>query len=510
MFFSRDIGASAPAGDDDYWYTPVGRVTAAGARVSPATAMRSSAVYACIKVLSESVAQLPLFLYNQDSKGIKTRATSDPTYLLLHKRPNRWQTSFEWREMMQGHASLRGNAYSEMIFAPNGQVLELIPRHPDRIKIELTPADGLFRYIYNDPHHGDRRIPREAMFHLRGQSNDGFIGMSPIEIEAETIGMALSVQDYGARFFANDARPGGVVEFAGKFKDDDARRKFRSNWQAAQTGSGRHKVAVLEHGMTFKEVGMKNKDAQFLDTRKYTDTDIARIFRIPPHKIGNLEKATFSNIEQQSIEFVTDTIVPWLVRWEQALDRALIIDEQQIVEFLVDGLLRGDSASRAAFYNSSITTGWLTRNEARVKENMQPLPGLDEPLQQLNMGQGGRNNGGNRNSDARQARLIENGALRIANKEEAAFSKIYDKALPHKEPLEAFTKGLDRFCKGHAKYIAAVLQVPIEGANVMVEEGRRQILNAVNDEIEKGEQVVPDVLATWVAARFDYLTFMGE
>jgi len=199
--------------------------------------------------------------------------------------------------------------------------------------------------------------------------------------------MALAAQDYGARFFANDAKPtGGWIEFPGSFKDMEAKKVFRESYQQAQSGPNRGKVLVLENGMKFHEVGVTNKDAQFLELRKFQITDIARLFRVPPHMIADLERATFSNIEQQSLEFVMHTMTPWAERWEASIESELLLEGDDIeIEFDFANLMRGDAASRSSYYQSGIQNGWLTRNEARVSENLNPIDGLDQPLRPLNM-----------------------------------------------------------------------------------------------------------------------------
>jgi hypothetical protein len=213
------------------------------------------------------------------------------------------------------------------------------------------------------------------------------MGMSPIELARESLGMALAAQDYGARFFTNDAKPtGGWIEFPGTFKDAEAKRVFRDSYQSAQAGSNRGKVLVLENGMKFHEVGVTNKDAQFLELRKFQITDIARMFRVPPHMIADLDRATFSNIEQQSLEFVMHTMTPWAERWEASIETELLPDGDALeIEFDFANLMRGDAASRSAYYQCGIQNGWLTRNEARISENLNPLQGLDQPLRPLNM-----------------------------------------------------------------------------------------------------------------------------
>lgn len=357
-----------------------------GLRVSADSAMRLTAVYACVRILSETMASLPFVLYRTDASGGKVRVTNHWLYRLFARRPNRFQNPFEWREMMQGHLALRGNAYNRIVSNARGEITELVPIHPDRIRIELLPS-GEFRYRVTERDGRESVLPRGEVWHLRGLSSDGLLGMSPIEIARESVGMALAAQDYGARFFANDAKPtGGWIEFPGSFKDAEAKKVFRESYQQAQSGANRGKVLVLENGMKFHEVGVTNRDAQFLELRKFQITDIARLFRVPPHMIGDLDRATFSNIEQQSLEFVMHTMTPWAERWEACIEAELLPDDDGLeVEFDFANLMRGDAASRAGYYQSGIQNGWLTRNEARLAENLNPLEGLDEPLRPLNM-----------------------------------------------------------------------------------------------------------------------------
>jgi HK97 family phage portal protein len=288
--------------------------------------------------------------------------------------------------MLQGHLALRGNAYNQIITNPRGEIIELVPIHPDRVRVELLRS-GQFRYRVTDRFGDETILPRGDVWHLRGLSSDGLLGMSPIELARESLGMALAAQEYGARFFANDAKPtGGWIEFPGSFKDAEAKKIFRESYQQAQSGSNRGKVLVLENGMKFHEVGVTNKDAQFLELRKFQITDIARLFRVPPHMIADLDRATFSNIEQQSLEFVMHTMTPWAERWEAAIERDLIFENEDLeVEFDFANLMRGDAASRSAYYQSGIQNGWLTRNEARAAENLNPIVGLEQPLRPLNM-----------------------------------------------------------------------------------------------------------------------------
>lgn len=392
-FFDRFRGSGEPgasSGDrspyGEFWFGQVSARTGSGMRVSPDSALRLAAVYACVRILAETMASLPLVVYQRRADGGKDKVTDHWLYRLMAKRPNRFQNPFEWREMLQGHLALRGNAYNQIITNPRGEIIELMPIHPDRVKIELLPS-GEYRYRVTDRSGTEVILPRGEVWHLRGLSSDGLMGMSPIELARENLGMALAAQDYGARFFANDAKPtGGWIEFPGTFKDNEAKKVFRESYQQAQSGANRGKVLVLENGMKFHEVGVTNKDAQFLELRKFQITDIARLFRVPPHMIADLERATFSNIEQQSLEFVMHTMTPWAERWEASIESELLLEGDDIeIEFDFANLMRGDAASRSSYYQSGIQNGWLTRNEARIAENLNPIDGLDQPLRPLNM-----------------------------------------------------------------------------------------------------------------------------
>ena len=387
----RGSGSSNASGGDrspwgDFSFESISARTSSGMRVSPDSALRLAAVYACVRILAETIASLPLVVYQRRPDGGKDRVTDHWLYRLMAKRPNRFQNPFEWREMLQGHLALRGNAFNQIITNPRGEIIELMPIHPDRVKIELLPS-GEYRYRISDRSGSEVILPRGEVWHLRGLSSDGLMGMSPIELARENLGTALAAQGYGARFFANDAKPtGGWIEFPGSFKDSEAKKVFRESYQQAQSGSNRGKVLVLENGMKFHEVGVTNKDAQFLELRKFQITDVARLFRVPPHMIADLDRATFSNIEQQSLEFVMHTMTPWAERWEASIQSELLLESDDIeIEFDFANLMRGDASSRSSYYQSGIQNGWLTRNEARIAENLNPIDGLDQPLRPLNM-----------------------------------------------------------------------------------------------------------------------------
>lgn len=391
MFLSEDYKPTERAPGDDFWYMPVGLGSAAGVRVSVDTALSISTLFACALVLGQSVASVPVHLYRRLTRG-KERATDHPLYRLIHMRPNRWQTTFQWRQMMQWHLVLRYNAYSRIIYDPATLMpIELVPMHPDRVEVWRTIGqDGSesFGYTYTQKDGSKKPLNRFDVFHVRGVTSDGIEGFSPLAVQKDSIGEAIAAQSFSARRMRNDARPPLAIEWAGHFPDDGEREKFRSSWQKSQTGEGRGKTAVLEKGMQLKELGIKNTDLQYIELRELKGYDIASIYRMPPHKVGLLKHATFSNIEHQGIEFVTDTMLPWYVNWEQELSAQLLTEEEQeelFFEFLVEGLLRGDSKTRGEFYGKRFATGSLSPNDIREMENQNPVDGGDRYFVPVNV-----------------------------------------------------------------------------------------------------------------------------
>jgi HK97 family phage portal protein len=271
------------------------------------------------------------------------------------------------------HLLLWGNAYAQIIRDGRGNIHSIYPLMPDRMTVERTDAGELYYTYLSDK--GSVLLKRSDVLHIPGLGFDGLIGYSPIAMAKNAIGMAIATEEYGARFFANGASPGGVLEHPGIVKDPG---KIRESWNAVYQGSGNaHRIAVLEEGMKFQSIGIPPEQAQFLQTRKFQINEIARIFRIPPHMIGDLEKSSFSNIEQQSLEFVKYTLDPWVVRWEMSMQMALLSQaekSQYFIKFNVDGLLRGDYASRMQGYATGRLNGWLSANDIRELENMNRIP----------------------------------------------------------------------------------------------------------------------------------------
>jgi len=359
-----------------------GGATASGVAVGEQGALKSSAVFACVRVLSETVASLPLIVYRK-SGGEKNAAPGHPLNALLHDAPNEAMTSFTFRETLTAHVATWGNGYAVIERNGAGRTVALLPLLPDRTR--PTRVQG--RIVYRTrTERGEIELEPDDVLHIPGLGFDGLVGYSVIGMARQAVGLALATEEFGARFFANNARPGAVLEHPGKLGEGARKNLAESVIDPLRGLANAHKVAVLEEGMKLHEVGIPPEDAQFLQTRKFQTAEIARIFRVPPHLIGDLEKATFSNIEHQSIEFVVHTIRPWLVRWEQELMRKLFAgDPLHFPEFKIDGLLRGDIKSRYEAYATGINAGFVTRNEARALENLNPIDGLDAPLVPLNM-----------------------------------------------------------------------------------------------------------------------------
>ena len=368
-----------------------GSTSQAGVAVNAQTAMQSAAVYSCVQVLAQSIGMLPLCVYAIDDAGIRRRATHHRLWALLQDQPNSFQTAVEFFEMMSAHLCLRGNAYALINRNAKGQILELIPLHPDQVSVQMQTD---YRLRYGCTLEGGQRMALATgdVFHVRGLTLNGWLGISPIAYAREAIGLAMATERFGATLFRNGAKMGGVLEHPGKISKEAADR-LRSSFDEAHSGENAHRTAILEEGLKWSKVSMTADDSQFLETRKYQRSEIAAIFRVPPHMIGDLERATFSNIEQQSLEFVNFTLMPWLHRIEKAIRRDLLTPAERtrmMARFNVGNLLRGDAAARAAYYQSGIQQGWMTRNEARHAESdlgvmLNPLEGLDEPLLPLNM-----------------------------------------------------------------------------------------------------------------------------
>jgi HK97 family phage portal protein len=357
----------------------------AGVDVTVEGALELPAFWACVRVLSETVASLPLFVYERMDRG-KRRAMNHPLYMILHGYPNTEQTRFRFMQLMMNHLATWGNGYAEIERNRAGQVMGLWPLRPDRMR--MVREAGRLRYIYLRNDGIEHVFAAEQVLHIRGLSGDGMVGYSPVRVAMQAIGLGLATEEFGSKFFGNGARPGVVLQHPGTLTEESM-KNLKESWQSMYGGlSQAHRTAILEEGMTAEVIGVPPEEAQFLQTRTFQAQEIARIFRMQPHKIGLLEDATFSNIEHQAIEFVADTIAPYLVNIEQEMMFSLMTPaerERYLVEFLVDGLLRGDVTARTAAYTAGRQGGWLSVNDIREMENMDAIEGGDEYLSPLNM-----------------------------------------------------------------------------------------------------------------------------
>ena len=406
---------TSPAADqrsNEWWLSGIllGESSTSGVAVTPESAMTSSAVFACVRILSETLASLPLITYERLREGGRKRATNFYLYTLLHDEPNKWMTSFEFRETVQGHLALWGNAYCQVDYDESGRIVSIFPLRPDRMK-DIKIENGVKMYQYQLPSGEYTWIGGERIWHLKA-FGDGLFGYSPVQLMRNAIGLSLAMEKFGAKFFGNGARPGGVLEHPGKL-GDEAQRRLRSSWSEMHQGlDNSHKVAILEEGLKWHEVGIPPEDAQYLEGRKFQGTEIARIYRVPPHMIADLDKATFSNIEHQSQEFLNYTMLPWTTRWEQSIRKYLLLPQEQkryYAEFLVDGLLRGDITARTSYYATGRNWGWLSVNDIREKENMNPVDGGDVYLQPLNMIPAGSEENNDAPQRAQRSLSIESG-----------------------------------------------------------------------------------------------------
>lgn len=375
LFRSRDKPVTDSTSGSAYRFLFGG--STAGKPVNERSAMQMTAVYACVRILSESIAGLPLHLYRYTDSGGKEKAVDNPLYFLLHDEPNPEMTSFVFRETLMTHLLLWGNAYSQIIRNGKGEVIALYPLMPNRMTVDRDNKGRLYYQYWRGK--DEAKLSRDNIvilqpsdvLHIPGLGFDGLVGYSPIAMAKNAVGMAIACEEYGAKFFANGATPGGILEHPGIVKDP---ARVRESWNAVYQGSGNaHRIAVLEEGMKYTPIGISPEQAQFLETRKFQINEIARIFRVPPHMVGDLEKSSFSNIEQQSLEFVKYTLEPWLVRWEQAMVRSLLSKsekEQYFIKFNVDGLLRGDYESRMNGYATARQNGWMSANDIRQLENL--------------------------------------------------------------------------------------------------------------------------------------------
>lgn len=375
LFRGRDAPERAPDIQDMISAAPEFDFGAAasGKNVTEETAIQISTVYACVRVLAETIASLPLNVYESDGKGGSRIAEKHPLEYLLHDAPNEEMTSFIWREQMMTQILLRGNSYSQIVRSGKTAILSIYPLLSSNMTVDRDDS-GALTYEYQTSDGDTITLSPAEVLHIPGMGFDGIMGYSPIALMKTTLGLTLAAEEYGSKVFGNGATPAGVLTHPNRLKDPG---KLRSAWNAAYGGSANAgKIAILEEGMKFERISMPNNEAQFLETRKFQVSEICRIYRVPPHMVGDLEHATFSNIEHQSISFAVHTIRPWLVRIEQSMNKALFGENERgkyFVKFNMDGLMRGDYKSRMEGYAIARQNGWMSADDIRGLENLNPI-----------------------------------------------------------------------------------------------------------------------------------------
>lgn len=370
--------AARPAPHDDFWYISAPRSSFTGVTVDENSAMNYSAVFSCIRVIAEDLSSLPLITYERIGKG-KERAFKHPLYRMLHDYPNPEMTSMQYREAAQVDVLSCGNHYSEIQRTEGGDPLALWPLQASRMTLIRNDQGELF-YKYQLPNGEPKIFAKENILHVAGLGN-GLVGKSPIKFAMQAIGLGLALEEYGARFFSGDGSIAGTIEHPGKL-GPTGRENLRKAWDEAHGGlSMSHRLAILEEGAKFNKIGIPANEAQWLESRKFQKSEIAMIYRVQAHLINDLDRSTNNNIEHQGIEHVVYCIRPWAVRWEQQINLKLIRESERgivFVEHLLDGLLRGDQASRYTAYGIAIDKGIMNPNECRALENMNPREGGDK------------------------------------------------------------------------------------------------------------------------------------
>jgi len=365
----------------------LGQVSDSGVVVTTDNAECSAAVFACVRLIAETIGTLPFILYERDGEN-RRKAENLPLYNILRRQPNRFQTAMEFKQMVTGHAVLRGNGYAEKLASSQSSVLELIPLNPDRVR-PFWVRPGLRAYEYLDPVGGVRVILSSEMLHIMGPpSNDGLRGLNPLEVHRNLIGLDIAQEQHVSSMIKNGVSPPGVLATDKTLSPEGYKnlRESVDNYHSGSRNGGR--FMILEQGMSWEQIGMTLADAEFLSQRKYSTTQIARIFRVPPHLIGDLERATFSNVTEQSLEFVKYSMQPWTTRWEEAVSRDLIISRNQkrlVAEFLYEALLRGSTKQRYEAYSKGIQWGFLSVNDVRKRENLDPIENGNVYLTPSNM-----------------------------------------------------------------------------------------------------------------------------
>lgn len=492
---------------DDRYYTSLddGGVARTGVAVTPETALKISAVWACNRLISQSLASIPLVTYRRLGDDGRERAKNNPVYGLLHTRPNASMTAFEFKRLLTTHAVMKGAGYARILPGPRGPVDRLVPIHPTRVTREWLDEDRVrFRVKSERAGQPDEVLTDEQVFRVDGMSWDGRNPMSVIEYARESFGLALATESHGSRLFSQGASLGVVLTHPGRLDGKQA-KAVRDDWNVQHSGlHNAHQVTVLADGMTLTKEGLTNDEAQFIATREFQVADVARWFGVDLTLLQENSKATSwgTGIEQMLQAFVTFTLLPWATTWEQAAGRDLIIaPDMYFVEYLLNSLVRGDLLTRYQAYDIAIKGGWKNRNEVRRLENDNPVDGLDGYDRPLNVGDATRpagvpDEGGSRNGNVHYDRLLNEAAERIVRKERLALERAAKRA---GNDQAAWAEGVTEFYETHGAYVATSLAIPEATAALYV--AANQLTLA-----ERG----PDALATWLPGRAETLVLIAR
>lgn len=370
-----------------------GRASSSGLSISTSNALGVTTVFACARVLAEGVGSLPCKVYRGTAGGGRAIAADHPAYRLLARRPNDWQTALEFRETLVLHAALCGNGFA-FVNRVRGEPAELIPMLPARVEVKHRDAFTAPTYTFMPEQGSAIVLQADQVLHLRGPSWNAAMGLEVVQLAREAIGLAMVAETHGARTFANGGRIAGVLSSDTGNMGPEQIKQIRESWESTYGGSeGAGKTAILWGGLKWQPIAMEADKAQFLETRKFQVEEICRAFRVFPQMVGfNGGNATYASAEQFFLAHVVHSLMPWVRRFEEVCDRVLLTEAEAdrglFTKVSVQGLLRGDAKTRAAFYGAGIKDGWLTRNEARAFEELDPIEGLDLPLRPLNMGDG--------------------------------------------------------------------------------------------------------------------------
>ena len=388
LFRSSPENPSTSLSNPAAWLTGLFGTSKTGVQVSEDNALTFSAVYAAVRIISETIASIPLNVYQADGET-RVKAVGHPVQDLLAKAPNSVSSTFTFREAIASNLVLHGNAYAKIEMNAAGRPTALIPLNP--MKVEVKVVDGEKVYVFDKKH----TYLDYEMLHFVGLSFNGLTGKSPLSMAREAVAIGLAAQEYGARFYSNGANAGGVITAPGRLNTEVVKR-LRESWNRAQSGnSNSHSTAILEEGMKYEKIGLDPEAAQFLQSRKFQVNEIARIFRIPPSYLADLDNSsTKANVEQQAIQFVRDCIAPYIRRMEVELNRKLFREDEPnlYAYFTMDSLMRGDQKARYEAYAVARNWGWLSVNDIRDLENLNPIEGGDIYLQPLNMQRAGEDN----------------------------------------------------------------------------------------------------------------------